>query len=225
MNRLLASIRSPVGQKVIMALTGVIMVGFVIGHMIGNLKIFQGAEHLNAYAEFLRTVGAPAFARGELLWIARVGLIVAVVLHINAAVRLTRLARRARPVGYAKPVHLESTYASRTMRWGGVTLTAFIVYHLLHMTTGNAHRDFIRGDVYHNMVVAFSSVPVFVAYLVAMGMLGFHLYHGIWSGLQTLGLEHPQFDRLRRVGAGVLAVVIVGGFLAGPLAILLGFIS
>jgi succinate dehydrogenase / fumarate reductase cytochrome b subunit len=225
MSQIKTILRSTVGRKFLMALSGVALVGFVISHMVGNLKIFQGPEKLNHYAEFLREMGDPFFSYGQLLWLARIGLLVGVGVHIWAAVSLTRAARRARVVPYQRPVHLEDTYASRTMRWGGVIITAFVIYHLMHMTWGNVHGDFIAGDVYHNMIVAFQVPVIVIAYAVAMGMLGFHLYHGIWSTMQTLGANHGEINPYRRGLAGGIAVVVVMGFLAPPLAVLFGVVS
>jgi succinate dehydrogenase / fumarate reductase cytochrome b subunit len=214
--------RSTVGQKIAMAVTGVILVLWVIGHMLGNLKAFVGPQALNSYAEGLRTVGEPLFGRGQLLWIARIGLIVAAVIHIVAATRLTLISRAARPIGYRKTPHLEVSYASRTMRWGGVIILAYAIYHLLHMTLGSVHPDFVPGDVYHNLVVGFRVWPVVAAYVVATAMLMFHLYHGIWSGLQTLGLSQPRYDPIRRGGSAAIAIVLFAGFVSVPLAVLAG---
>lgn len=214
---------STVGKKVAMAITGLILFGYVILHMAGNLKAFQGPEKLNSYAEFLREMGAPILGHSEMLWIVRVILLIAVVVHIVTAVQLTRVARAARPVRYARAVHLEDTYASRTMRWGGVIITAFVTYHVMHLTFGRMHADFVAGDVYHNLVVAFQVPLVVAAYTFAVGTLGFHLFHGIWSALQTLGLNRSRTNGVRTI-SGAVAVAIVLGFLAPPYAILLGVI-
>lgn len=220
-----AFLRSTIGQKVIMAVTGVVLFGFVLAHMTGNLKIFLGPESLNGYAEFLREVGHPVFPEGMLLWILRIVLLVSVALHIWSATRLTLAARAARPVRYQRPVHLETTYASRTMRWGGVIITAFVIYHLMHMTWGTVHADFRPGDVYHNMTTAFRAAPVAITYAIAVTILGFHLYHGLWSALQTLGINQDEINPLRRRLAAVFAALIVAGFLLPPFAILFGFIT
>ena len=164
--------RSTIGKKVIMAVTGLIMVGFVVVHMLGNLQAFQGPERINAYSAFLHSTG-------ELLWVARTVLLVAVILHIDAAVQLTRIAHAARPLPYAERRPQVSTLASRTMRWGGVVLVAFIVFHILHMTTGTVHPSFAAGDVYHNLVTGLRVWPVAIFYLLAMAALGLHLYHGV----------------------------------------------
>jgi len=184
--------RTTVGTKILMAVTGVVLVGFVVGHMAGNLKAFAGPESFNAYAEFLRDVGYPALPHTGLLWIMRLGLVVAVLIHIWAALKLTRLSRSARPVGYEKVDSQVFSYASRTMRWGGVILLAFVIYHLLHMTTGQVHPDFRHGDAYHNLISGFQSPVVVGSYLVAVAALAFHLHHGIWSMFQTLGVNNPR---------------------------------
>lgn len=217
--------RSTVGQKIVMAVTGLVLVLFVVGHMLGNLKAFQGAEKLDGYAEFLREVGEPVFGRGQLLWLVRLVLVAAAVLHVTAALELTRRSRAARPEGYVRPLVPEaSTVASRSMRWGGLALVLFVVYHLLHFTFGSVHPDFVAGRVYHNVVVAFQSPVVTGVYVAAMGALGLHLWHGVWSALQTLGVNHPRYNGLRRVLAIGLAVVVAGGFVLVPLAIFAGAI-
>lgn len=225
MTRLLTLVRSSVGKKVVMALTGAVLVFFVVGHMAGNLKAFQGPEAFNHYAEGLRDVGEPFFPREGVLWIVRAVLLASVALHVWAAWVLSRTSRAARPVGYREEESLVFSYASRTMRWGGVILLAFVIYHLLHFTTGQAHPDFVAGDAYHNLVVGFQNPLVVVAYLVAMTALVFHLYHGIWSGFQTLGLNHPRWNRFRRPLAAAMALVVFFGFVAVPLAVQAGVIS
>ncbi len=225
MTNLFALYRTTVGKKAVMAVTGVILLAWLFGHMIGNLKVFQGAEKFNAYAEFLREVGAPAFSRGELLLFNRIVLIVLVVLHITASIQLARLARRARPVGYKRPVHLEDSYASRTMLWGGVIIFLFVVYHLLHLTVGSVHGQFVHGDPYGNLVSAFQVLPVSFVYLAAVTTLGFHLYHGFWSALQTLGFSPRRYALLKRGVASLFSVIIVLGFASVPIGVMLGVIG
>jgi len=217
--------RSTIARKILMAVTGFILIGFLIGHMIGNLKAFEGAARLNGYAEFLRTVGYPALGRGEFLWIFRLVLLASVGLHLWAAITLTLRNRAARPTGYRKWVAEDSTYASRTMIWGGIIIALYIVYHILHFTTSQAHGDFQPGDVYHNVVFAFSRWPVVLAYVVAQLALGLHLYHGFWSALRTLGAANPRFEACRRGTAVLLAAAITLGFISVPLAVLAGIIS
>lgn len=225
MERLQSLPQSTVGKKILMAATGIVLVAFVVVHMLGNLKAYLGAEHFNEYAHFLRTVGAPAIPESGVLWIARVVLLACVAVHVWAAVALTRASWAARPGKYAKGNDLAFSYASRTMRWGGAILTAFIVFHLLHLTTGNVHPDFDPEDPYHNFVVGFSSVPVALAYVVAMAALAFHLYHGIWSATQTLGIDNPRFERFRRPAALATALVVFLGNVSFPLAVLAGVIK
>jgi succinate dehydrogenase / fumarate reductase cytochrome b subunit len=222
MRRVVHFYRSTVGKKVAMAASGAVLFGWIIGHMLGNLKTFQGPEHINEYAEGLRTVGGPIFGPGQLLWLIRLVIIACVAIHILAALQLWVLSRRARPVGYHTPPHLELSYASRTLRWGGVIIVLYVVYHLMHFTVGNVHPDFRPGDVYHNLVVGFQSWPVAAVYIVATGALGFHLYHGVWSALQTLGLNHARYNRYRRAVAAVVAVAVFAGFVSVPVAVLAG---
>jgi succinate dehydrogenase / fumarate reductase cytochrome b subunit len=216
---------STVGKKIAMAVTGTILILFVFGHMVGNLKVYQGPEAFNHYAEGLRTFGAPFFGESQLLWIIRLVLLAAVLIHILAAVQLTLRSRSARTVGYKRwDGDLVFSYASRTMRWGGVIILLFVVYHLMHFTFGNAHPDFVPGDAYHNLVVGFRSWPVAVAYIAAMVPLGFHLYHGFWSMLQSLGLNNEKYNHLRRPTAAVLALLIVLLNISFPVAVLTGIV-
>jgi succinate dehydrogenase / fumarate reductase cytochrome b subunit len=211
---------SSIGRKVVMAVTGAILVVFVLGHMTGNLLVYLGPEALNHYAVFLRQ-----FLHGAGLWIARVTLLVSVVLHIWSATSLTLDSRRARPEGYREQKWKESTYASRTMRWGGVIILLFVIYHLLHFTFGTVHPSFVEGDVYHNFITGFQSVPVSIAYVVAMLALGLHLRHGVWSMFQTLGVSHPRYIRLARAAAWIVAIVVVAGNVSFPIAVLAGIVK
>lgn len=211
-----------VGKKILMAVTGVVYVGFVIGHMLGNLKVYQGRAHFNQYAEGLRTIGAPFFGSGQLLWIARIILIISIFIHITLAAQLTLRSRAARTVGYARYDSLVFSYASRTMLWGGIIILLFIVYHLLHFTFGSVHPSFIPGDAYHNFITGFQQWPVSIIYIAAMIPLGFHLYHGVWSALQTFGANNPRYNRLRRPLAGALALIVVLANISFPLAVLAG---
>jgi len=204
-----------------MAVTGLLLFGFVLGHMIGNLQMFL-ADHeaINHYGRLLRE-----FLHGKGIWIARGGLLVAVVLHMASAWSLTRTNWRARPIAYKVVTPDASTYASRTMRWGGIILLLFIVYHLLHMTVGSVHPAFVEGDVYRNVVVGFSSWPVSLFYILAMLCLALHLRHGVWSMLQTLGVSHPRWDPWRKSVATAFAVVVAAGFVSVPLAVLAGIVK
>ncbi len=212
---------STVGKKVVMAVTGVVLVVFVIGHMVGNLQVYLGPESLNHYAELLREL-----VHGSFIWIFRATLLAAVVLHVWAATATTLGSWSARPINYKRrQKSVESTYASRTMRWGGPILLIFIIYHLLHLTTGQAHGEFVHGDVYHNVIAGFSVWYVSAFYIVAMLALGFHLWHGIWSMLQTLGLSHPSYNGLRSAIAWLVTLLVVAGNISIPVAILTGFVS
>jgi succinate dehydrogenase / fumarate reductase cytochrome b subunit len=206
--------RSTVGRKIVMAVTGVILVVFVTGHMTGNLLAFEGSDAINSYSRFLHSTG-------ELLWAVRAVLLVAVVLHIHSAYTLTRAARAARPDGYAERTPQVTTLPARSMRWGGVVLLVFVAFHLLHFTTGTLHPFFVPGDVYANLVVGFSVPAVVVFYLVAMAALALHLHHGVSSLFQTLGANHPHLNPGRRRLATFLAVVVPIGFAAIPVAVVL----
>jgi succinate dehydrogenase / fumarate reductase cytochrome b subunit len=210
---------SSIGRKVVMAVSGVVLFGFVIGHMVGNLQVYLGPEALNGYAEALRHYPA-------LLWAARLGLLVAVTAHIWSAWSLTRTNWEARPQGYREQAARASTYASRTMRWSGVTLLLFIVYHLLHFTFGtrSVHPQFVAGDVYHNFVTGFRNPLVSGFYILAMLALGLHLYHGAWSMLQTVGLSHPRYNGLRKSVAAALTVAVVAANISFPVAVMTGLL-
>src|SRR6266702_779845 len=216
--------RSLVGQKAVMAVTGVILFLFVVAHLLGNLKIFEGPEAFNAYAEGLRTVGAPFFGRAWLLWGARIVLIVAVLAHIWAAIETTRASWRARPVGYHRLEPVETTYAARTMRWGGVLIFFYVAYHLLDLTFGRVNPSFVAGDVYHNLVTSFQRWPVSAAYIAAMVVVGLHVYHGLWSACQTLGVNRAPTVRWRRGIAGTIAGLIAAGYIAIPVTVLAGIV-
>ena len=215
MNTLLAFWRSTIGKKVVMGVTGLIGLGFVIGHMAGNLQAFSGEAKIDAYGALLH---GPLH---EVLLIARVVLIAAVLLHITAAYQLTMISRAARPVDYANRKPQVSTLASKTLRWGGVLLLVFIVFHILHFTIGTVHPDFVAGRVYRNLSTGFAVKWVAAFYLVAMVALGMHLYHGAWSSMRTLGLAKQSAHPLKRYLPMVLAVVISFGFAVIPLAFLL----
>ena len=211
--------RSTVGRKVVMAVTGFILFGFILGHLAGNLLLYKGPEAIRAYALFLR-----AFLHGAGLWIARAVLLVSAVLHVWSATSLTLQSWAARPVAYRDWTARDSTYASRTMRWGGVILLVFIVYHLLHFTFGTVHPDFKELEPYHNVVAGFRVLPVSLFYIVAMILLGLHLDHGVWSMLRTLGLSHPRYARYARLAAAGFAILVVVGNVSFPIAVLLGWV-
>jgi succinate dehydrogenase / fumarate reductase, cytochrome b subunit len=225
MARVVGFYETSVGKKIVMAISGLILWGFVIGHMLGNLKVYMGPEAFNHYAEGLRTVGSPFFGRGQLLWIARIILLAAVGLHIFAAAQLVLASRRARKSSYKKFDSLAFSFASRTMAWGGVTILAFVIYHLLDFTFGAVHPDFIPGDAYHNFVTGFQRVPVSLAYIAAMIPLGFHMYHGLWSTFQTLGANNPAYNKWRRPLALTIAIATIAANLSFPIAVMSGVLQ
>lgn len=202
-----------------MAVTGVIGIGYVILHVIGNLLVFQGPEAINSYATFLKGLG-------ELLWVLRAVLLAAVVLHVVAAYQLTVMSRAARPVGYAKREPQTSTWASRSMRFGGVLLLVFIVVHILQFTTGTVDpaRAFSREDVYGNIVASFRIWWVTLFYVTAMVALGMHLLHGAWASVRTIGVRQPSPSPLRKRAGLVIAAFVWAGFTIVPLAVFLGFL-
>ena len=208
-----------------MAGTGLVLLGYIVAHMLGNLKIFTGRTHFDEYAEGLRTIGGALLGESWFLWSMRPILLAAVLAHIWAATALTIRSSNARPVGYAGPVRrVQATYASRTMRWGGVIIALFIVYHILHMTTGTLHRDFEHGAVYDNSVAAFEQWWVSAVYIIAVLALGMHLYHGLWSMFQTLGRNTGLLQSALRRVAQVGAVVITVGFISVPVGVMTGIV-
>jgi succinate dehydrogenase / fumarate reductase, cytochrome b subunit len=226
-HRLIAFWHTMIGKKVVMAVTGVVLIGFVIAHMLGNLKIFAGPDEINAYSRFLREVGWPELGYSQLLWVVRIVLLVCVTLHLTAALQLTRMSRAARPIGYAAKRDIETTWAARTMRWGGVLLLAFVVFHLLHLTggvVGFGAGQFRHLAVYQNVVAAFAVWPVAVFYIVAMGALCLHLDHGIWSMLQTLGWNTARNEATLQIISRVIALVVFLGFTSVPVAVMTGWL-
>ena len=220
MNWALSFLRSSIGLKVVMALSGVMLFGFVLVHMVGNLQVYLGPTLLDEYGRSLRALG-----HGTVLWVFRGGLLLAAIAHVWSAWCLTRLNQKARPEGYRERANRESTLASRTMRWSGVVVLLFVIYHILHFTTGTVHPSFVHGEVHRNFVIGFKVVWVSLFYMVATLLLGLHLYHGVWSMLQTVGLSHPRYDRLRQWAAAAFAVVVVIGNLSFPLAVLTGVVK
>ncbi len=216
--------KAAVGKKAVMAVTGIILFGFVLVHMIGNLHLYEGPGHLDEYGTFLRQVGAPALPPNGALWLVRLALVAAVVLHIWAAWQVTRMSREGRPSRYARRPVRHTSYASRTMRWGGVIILLFIIYHILHFTTGTVHPSFVEGAVYHNVVAGFSVWWVSLFYIVAQIALGFHLYHGLWSLFQSLGWNHPRFNHWRDGVAHAFAWFITLGNISFPIAVLTGLV-
>lgn len=226
-NRLLALWGSVIGKKVVMALTGAVLILFVIMHMVGNLKIFSGPEEINAYSRFLREVAYPELANGQLLWTVRIVLLICASLHITAAAQLTIMNRQARPVGYEAKKDVETTWGALTMRWGGVLLAIFIVFHLFHFTGGMVGfqpGQFEHLMVYQNVVAGFSNVPIAIFYIIAMFALCLHLDHGIWSMLQTLGFVNTDNTKSLRTVSRFIAFIIFAGFVSVPVSVLAGWV-
>ncbi len=209
---------STVGKKVIMALTGALGVGFLLLHVSLNLMAYGGAAPIDGADAFLKSTGG-------WLWLARAILIAAVVLHILTAYQLSRLSLKSRPVNYQKWAPVGSDWASRTMRWTGVFLAAFIVLHVLHLATGTLHPDFVPDGIYHNVATAFRVWYVSALYLAAMGLLALHVYHGAWSMFQSLGFDHPKYAVWVRPTATTITLLVALGFISIPLGVLLGAIG
>jgi succinate dehydrogenase cytochrome b subunit len=209
---------SSVGKKVIMAVTGLIWVAYLITHVLANLLVFQGPGKINAYSAFLHGTGGA-------LWAARLVLIAALVTHVIAAIQLADRRQEARPVGYVAGRQPQiSTFASRTIRWGGALILLFLVYHILHFTIGTAHPAFVEGDPYHNVATGFRNPVVVVVYLIAMAAVGLHLYHGLWSSGRSLGVSPPSPRPLRRTIALALGLLIWLGFSVIPIAVFAGVV-
>jgi len=216
--------RSAIGKKVVMAVTGVFLFGWIFMHMLGNMKMYLGSEHFNEYAKWLRTMGAPAMPNDTLLWVVRALLLIAVWFHVQAATQLTLMNRRARPVAYANRDTVVASYASRTMRWSGVIILLFVWYHLGHLTFGKFHPNFVKDDPYHNVVAGFQVWWVSALYIIANLALGLHLFHGLWSMFNSLGLNHLRFNSWRRIFAVTFALIITLGNISFPISVLMGFV-
>lgn len=212
--------QTTVGKKAIMAVTGVVLFGFIVGHLLGNLQIYEAPEKINHYAAFLKS-------HLGLLWFTRITLLVAVGLHIWSSFELWLLQREARPIKYVKKVNMHSTYASRTMLWSGPIILAFVIWHLLQFTFGAVHpgAPFSEENVYNNVVYGFQVLPVSVFYIIAMIMLCYHLYHGLWSMFQSLGLSHPVYTPWIQRIARTVAILIAIGYISIPVSVLAGFVK
>ncbi|HVM41643.1 MAG TPA: succinate dehydrogenase cytochrome b subunit [Acidimicrobiia bacterium] len=217
---------SAVGKKYVMAITGIVLIGYVFAHMVGNLKVYMGAEDMNHYGEWLRTLATPAVPRTVGLWGMRIVLAASFVFHVHAAYGLTRINQAARAGGYLHARdYAAANFASRTMRWTGVIVGLFVIFHLMDLTWGNANPDFVRGLPYENLVASFERTPVAFAYIVANLALGLHLYHGTWSMFQSLGWNHPRFNHLRRWFAAGFALLITLGNVSFPIAVMAGIVE
>jgi succinate dehydrogenase / fumarate reductase cytochrome b subunit len=200
-----------------MAISGCILFLFVVGHLVGNLQIYEGPQKLNHYAVLLRTEPA-------LLWAVRIVLLTMVLLHIWSSVQLASRNITARPVGYSKKKATGSSYASRTMYWSGPIILAFVIYHLLDFTFGKVNPHYQEGNVYGNVIASFQLIPVAAFYIIAMLLLCLHLYHGLWSMFQSLGFAHPRHTPMLRRGAAVVATLIAAGNISIPVAVLSGWL-
>jgi succinate dehydrogenase / fumarate reductase cytochrome b subunit len=221
------STRSTIALKLLMAVSGLVFIAYVLLHMYGNLKAFAGHDAYNEYAHHLRTIGEPMLPESGLLWVLRVVLVLALVVHVYAAVALWRRAGRARTQRYQVKRNRGSSFSSRWMRWGGVTILLFVIWHLLNFTVGKVNvTGGATNDPFNLLVDSFGVWWLTLIYLVAMLALALHLHHGTWSAAQTLGLTGTASARRRAKAAGwVLAVVIAGGFSLVPLAVLSGIIT
>ena len=217
---------SPVSLKWIMALSGIAGLGFILVHMIGNLHLYEGPEQVNFYAESLRTLGGHLAPRGGVLWLMRVGLIVALAVHLYAATRITLTNRKARPTHYAsKRDYITANFASRTILLSGIWIGVFILFHLADLTWGRANPDFESGDAYNNVVSSFERPAVAIFYVLSMGILSLHIFHGAWSIFQSLGINNPRYNSWRRGFAVAFAAVILVGNVSFPVMVQLGVIS
>jgi succinate dehydrogenase / fumarate reductase cytochrome b subunit len=213
--------------KILMAGTGILLVLFLFAHMAGNLKIFFGGPTFDHYAHWLRTIGTPLLPETWYLWIQRTTLTVAVVAHIAAATILARRALKARPVRYAHRPKIQGSYAARTMRWGGVIILLFVIFHILDLTTGTLNPVGDEQRPYANVIADFALDRWYVTlfYTLAIVAVGFHLRHGIFSAARTLGQRTARGERIARVAALVLSVALVVGYLSVPFAVMTGLVS
>ncbi|RMI43548.1 succinate dehydrogenase cytochrome b subunit [Streptomyces triticirhizae] len=216
--------RSTIGKKTVMAVSGAIMLLYLVFHMLGNLKVFFGPDEMNGYAHWLRTIGEPVLHHEWFLWLARVGLLAAVLAHGVAAYQLSRRDLAARPVGY-RHRRARTSYATRTMRWGGVILALFVVWHILDLTTGHVNPNGESGRPYENVVATFNTWYGNTIYGVAMVAVGLHIRHGFFSAAQTLGAGSAARDRALRLTANGLALVLTLGFLAVPVGVMTGVVE
>jgi succinate dehydrogenase / fumarate reductase, cytochrome b subunit len=212
-------------KKAVMAVSGIIMVLYLIAHVVGNLKAFSGRAAFNDYSAWIRTVGNPAVPGETTLWIIRIVLLVAVVAHFWAAISLWRQAKRARPQAYVTKKSVAQSYASRTMRWGGVIVLLFIIWHILDLTTGTVNPDGHDTTPYDRLVASFSNPFSTAFYAIAVILLGMHLRHGIWSATQTLGQSNRRREKTVSLFALAFATVLTLGFLLVPFSVLFGLID
>jgi succinate dehydrogenase / fumarate reductase cytochrome b subunit len=212
-------------KKVVMAVSGLVMLLYLIAHVVGNLKVFAGRESFNSYSEWIRTVGEPAVPNQTVLTIVRIVLLVAVIAHFWAAVSLWRQAKRARPEGYVTKKAVAQSYASRTMRWGGVIVLLFIIWHILDLTVGAVNPDGSDTTPYDRLVASFSNPFITAFYVLALVLLGMHLRHGIWSATQTLGQSNKRRERTVNAFAIAFSTALIAGFLLVPFSVLFGLVD
>lgn len=218
--------RSAVGKKWVMALSGVGLMGFVFAHMFGNLKMFMGRTAFDAYAEGLRSLLYPIMPHGWVLWAMRIGLIAMFAAHIVSAAQLTAMNRRARPIRYQSPRdYIAANFAARTMRWTGIIVALYLLYHLADLTWGWVNPDFVHGAAYDNLVASLSVPYVAAIYLVGNIALGIHLFHGAWSMFQSMGINSPRYNGARKAFAAGFVVVTIGMNCVFVIAILTGFVG
>ena len=208
---------SSIGKKAVMAVTGLVLFGFLILHMLGNLQVFLGRDVMNHYAETLH-------ANMGLLWTARIVLLVSVLLHTWAAIQLTAVKAAARPIAYVKPGNVQGSAGSRTMMLSGPVIALFVIGHLLHFTTGTIHPQFVELHAYENVVTGFSNPIVAALYIVAMILVAFHLSHGIWSMFQSIGFSHPRYTPMLKKFAAVFSWLLIAGFISVPIAVMAGMV-
>jgi succinate dehydrogenase / fumarate reductase cytochrome b subunit len=223
-NRVVRFYEAPIGKKVIMAITGVILFGYVVAHLLGNLQIYGDPQQINKYAAFLHNP-----ANAGLLWVARTALLVAVIMHIVASIQLWKLKSDARPVAYVKKDDAAATYASRTMMWSGPIVAAFVIFHVLHLTVGAVLPLQEIGpnepNVRANVIAGFLNPAVSAFYILAMILLCMHLYHGLWSMFQSLGFSHPRYTPKLKKGAAIFAILIAIGNCSIPIAVMAGLVK
>ena len=211
--------QASIGKKVVMAVTGVVLFGYLVGHLAGNLQVYLGAEQMDRYAAFLHSMPA-------LLWGVRILLVASVLAHIVASIQLTLLKQEARPTGYAKKQAIGSSYASRTMMWSGPIIAAFVIFHILDLTTGATNTaQFHELSAYENLVYSFRRIPVSAFYIFAMVLLGMHLYHGLWSMFQSVGFSHPRYTPLIKRLAAWVSILLVAGFISIPISVMTGLVG
>jgi succinate dehydrogenase / fumarate reductase cytochrome b subunit len=226
-NRAVGFYEAPIGKKAVMAITGLILFGYVVGHLLGNLQIYA-ADHdqINRYAAFLHNP-----ANVVPLWAIRAFLLTAVVLHVTASIQLWLQNRAARPISYVRKQDVPTSYAARTMLWSGPIVGAFIVFHVLHLTAGavlplqDVNGSAATPDVYHNVIAGFQNPWVSGFYIVAMILLCMHLYHGLWSMFQSLGVDHPRYTHWLKKGAAIVAILIAIGNCSIPIAVMTGILK